>query len=847
MFLFSFVPVLCACGPGLTYDRLDLQQLMGAGASTEVQQAPLFPPSAGQKKEQGNTYFQEQSYLQAELCYSESIALVNASTHSTERNAPTTVATLWSNRSAARGKLLKHGEALSDALVAITLRPRWFKAYFRAGQAAAALQQWQLAREYLLRAHILTNGGDATVNTLLAQAQTKRPVGIQDGPGSLLLWGQLPTSRGGQQLIQRPKYVDHLRGKFITEVAAGAMHTLALTPHGIYAWGANTNGQCGIGVTSGETQTCIEYPQLIPSLLGIQINSISCGVGHSCAIDSRGVLFSWGIGAQGQLGLGERVQCVPTPTAVLSLRNDKHRVRAVSCGIAHTFCVTTRMDTEEKCVLSFGWNHCGQLGHGESLSSAPTLQPPRAEDTVLTPTLVVVGTEEGDGDPVQQVACGGAHTVCVTRSGRMFVTGSGSCGQLGLGEIGSSISTSTTLTSATATTGTVATTATSVGAISTFQEIPSRHLGGRKIAFACAGEEFTCLVTKGDHEVFVMGLGNKGQLGDGCSFNRNIPTVVQEMSGKGTISLVSGKTSTMALTEEGEIWVWGGGNEDNPIQCMEQENSTTATAATTFRLPQLLSGVRKKRVRQLEIGRSHFCSLLYATSPEQSYLIFPTKKNHEQESEEENENAEMAPPPASMAVVPLGRRYKFQVQAVDDGGKDVLAGCDQFHVLAVEEASGGMSFADATLDDNFDGTYACSIQPKVSGLFSVQVQLFGIHIVGSPFELNVVEKEEIVTVKVVVEKEQAKKEEDVTMQKRRELMAVLRRQEMTRRRAKEALLRVQRERKADEKRELRRKKQKRCGGGFVVSFDNADAEILQGRKGGKSGKAWEGGGETKKV
>ena len=285
---------------------------MGAGASAETHQSPLQPEAAASKKEQGNEFFRAEEWSASELAYTEAIALVNEHAAS---NAPTTIAILWSNRSAARFKLGNPGEALADALVSISLHPRWYKAYWRAGQAAMALEQFQLAREYLVRAKILTNGADPAVTAMLSEAMSKRPVGLQDGPGSLLMWGQLPSKENQQHMRQRPKVVDHLRGKFVTEVAAGAMHTLALTPHGVYAWGSNEQGQCGVGVSQGGS--CIEYPQLVPSLIGIQITTISCGVGHSVAVDNGGTMWCWGIGGQGQLGLGQLISCVPTPTAVL--------------------------------------------------------------------------------------------------------------------------------------------------------------------------------------------------------------------------------------------------------------------------------------------------------------------------------------------------------------------------------------------------------------------------------------------------------------------------------------------------------------------------------------------------
>ena len=533
---------------------------MGAGASSDSHSTPLHPDLAAQKKEQGNQHHQTEQYAEAILAYSEAISLVNLPENSS-KNAPNTVSILWCNRSASRIKFGANevGSALSDALVAISLHPRWFKPYYRAGQAAFLLQQYQLAREYLIRAQILTNNNDATINELLEQAKTKRPVGLQDGPGSLMSWGELHS------MPDRPKVVNELRGKFVTEVAAGAMHTLALTPHGVYAWGSNEQGQLGIGISS-EGNSPVMSPQLIPSLLGIKIYTVSCGVGHSCAIDQSGILWTWGIGGQGQLGLGQLIRCVPTPTAVVSFKEENQRVRAVSCGIAHTFVVTTHTVTEQSNVFAFGWNQAGQLGLGTDLNlsteqlTSSTLQPPRSEDTVASPTLVNIfakgdnndndnkekDNDENDEneDEVQQICCGGAHTVVVTAQGRLYTTGSGSCGQLGLNEVGSGVIVSTRPADcgrnggngADGNSGTNGTNGNNgIGAVSTFQLVDSKYFGNRKVAFACAGEEFTCFVTKGDQEVFACGLGNAGQLGDGNSNNQSIPTQVQGMSGLNTV------------------------------------------------------------------------------------------------------------------------------------------------------------------------------------------------------------------------------------------------------------------------------------------------------------------------
>ena len=98
---------------------------MGAGASAETHQSPLQPDAAASKKEQGNEHFRAEEWSASEVAYTEAIALVNehAASAGASANAPTTVAILWSNRSAAHFKLGNPGEALADALVSISLHP----------------------------------------------------------------------------------------------------------------------------------------------------------------------------------------------------------------------------------------------------------------------------------------------------------------------------------------------------------------------------------------------------------------------------------------------------------------------------------------------------------------------------------------------------------------------------------------------------------------------------------------------------------------------------------------------------------------------------------------------------
>ena len=135
----------------------------------------------------------------------------------------------------------------------------------------------------------------------------------------------------------------------------------------------------------------------------------------------------------------------------------------------------------------------------------------------------------------------------------------------------------------------------------------------------------------------------------------------------------------MALTESGLIYVWGG---KNPYE------GGAEVGAKEWRVPQPLNGVKKKRIRQLEIGRSHYCALTYATSPEFSYItnkkfgpFHETKKENEDEDEDQEEQDDKNDKnDTRMKTMQLGKTIKFGVQAVDDGGLIMTSGCDQFHV-----------------------------------------------------------------------------------------------------------------------------------------------------------------------
>ena len=127
------------------------------------------------------------------------------------------------------------------------------------------------------------------------------------------------------------------------------------------------------------------------------IVQISAGQFHSLALDSRGLVYSWGWGVHGQLGHGH-FDDVQEPEVVHRL--SKLVVVQVAAGYAHSLCLTK--DGE---IWSFGLGLYGQLGSG-------------ATDKSLVPLRIVLDA------PVRQVSTGYFHCLAISEDGTVYQWGS---------------------------------------------------------------------------------------------------------------------------------------------------------------------------------------------------------------------------------------------------------------------------------------------------------------------------------------------------------------------------------------------------------------------------------------
>ena len=214
------------------------------------------------------------------------------------------------------------------------------------------------------------------------------------------------VSPAAQRVLWVPMRVLPSVTRRVLEVAAGAMHSLALVSGGeVYSFGRNTHGQLG----RGAPEATGSLPAVVGGLVERRVRAlrVAAGAYFSLVVSEDGRLFAFGSNAYGELGVeGGGNQHTPveaaTPAGV--------RLQAAHGGRAHTLGLTRR-----GCVCAAGRNVHGQLGLGQEVEAA----------------YVLTAVEALRGEHVVQLACGNNHSLAVTLDGRVLAWGCGAGYQLG--------------------------------------------------------------------------------------------------------------------------------------------------------------------------------------------------------------------------------------------------------------------------------------------------------------------------------------------------------------------------------------------------------------------------------
>ncbi|XP_053562443.1 X-linked retinitis pigmentosa GTPase regulator isoform X2 [Bombina bombina] len=173
--------------------------------------------------------------------------------------------------------------------------------------------------------------------------------------GKLFMWGENLEGQLGlanESNLSTPHQVDV--GKPISWISCGYYHSAFVTQDGeLYTFGEPENGKLGL---SPEKLKNHKLPQRVSGISG-KVKMVSCGGGHTVAVTESEV-YTFGLGQFGQLGRGTFIFEAPLPKAVDALK--KHKIRSVACGENHTAVIT-----DTGLLYTFGDGRHGKLGLGD--------------------------------------------------------------------------------------------------------------------------------------------------------------------------------------------------------------------------------------------------------------------------------------------------------------------------------------------------------------------------------------------------------------------------------------------------------------------------------------------------
>uniref|UniRef100_A0A8C9YLM2 RCC1-like domain-containing protein n=1 Tax=Sander lucioperca TaxID=283035 RepID=A0A8C9YLM2_SANLU len=120
--------------------------------------------------------------------------------------------------------------------------------------------------------------------------------------GQVFSWGAGEDGQRGilpRLLCNRPSQVPIPLQLPVIQVACGNSHSLALTKGDVFSWGLNSHGQLGLGKEVPRQHT----PVLVCALTGVAVTQVSAGASHSLFLTLPGLVYCCGANKYGQLGV----------------------------------------------------------------------------------------------------------------------------------------------------------------------------------------------------------------------------------------------------------------------------------------------------------------------------------------------------------------------------------------------------------------------------------------------------------------------------------------------------------------------------------------------------------------
>lgn len=349
----------------------------------------------------------------------------------------------------------------------------------------------------------------------------------------------------------------------IIKQALGESFTVLITSNNrVYTFGLNNYGQLGTGNTT--TSLPVDITNNFNLSEGEIIVDVYAGHYFAFAVSSTGRIFSWGQNNYGQLGNGTN-QNKNLPQDVTSFFGiyEPESVQSIELGAEFGL-----MLSSDNRVIVWGCNTFGQLGDGTTQNR-------------YSPIDITANLSLGVGEAVTKIAVGGWHSSAYTSDNRLFTWGRNDYGQLG---------------DSTFVQKTLPTDITSNLVLlpsETISQLKSRYL--------------TTFTITSEGRVLAWGGNPSGQIGDGTTVNKNIPTEITGNFGLDVgdeiVDLDLADQAPIAYSLSGRIFSWG----NNAFGTLG--DGTTVNKSLPNEITSNFSFYSGETIDRVICGSSH-CSLL---------------------------------------------------------------------------------------------------------------------------------------------------------------------------------------------------------------------------------------------
>lgn len=390
---------------------------------------------------------------------------------------------------------------------------------------------------------------------------------LDSAKGLIYIWGSDTDGQLGvcneedkNLVLMYPRMLTALKDHVVCEIAAGALHCIAVTVDGLcFAWGNNEGLQLGLGP---DMPKIVSVPVCVKAINCVK--SVACGYQHSVFLNYSGNLLTAGLGEGGVLGHSNLYNC-PYPKTIVSM--NKIVFTSIKAGGYHSLALSSMGQ-----VFVWGRGEGGQLG----LDQEELIR--NGQDVYIDcPTRILNVFQE---QIITDIACGEAHNLSLTSSGQVFAWGWGSNGQLGNGykeedfeEAGNSLS---------------------------IQYVPAPILSfSIPIIKIAAGGLFSIFITN-EHEIFICGANDKRQLGLEMQLKDvAIPLKIDCFTGYPIENVACGESHCIAVSQK-LVWTWG-----NYL-----DHRLGLGDVNGYALPRLLQTLTNAEIFKVSCGRMHSMALV---------------------------------------------------------------------------------------------------------------------------------------------------------------------------------------------------------------------------------------------